>query len=420
MWKLFTVGQAQRRAPLADRMTPHASSASEPLRVVLVTNIPAPYRVPVFNAVVKHQDIHFHVIYCSEREPDRSWDLPKFEFSHEYLKERLLTWKGRYIHYNTGTWRALKKQRPQVVMATGFNPTHLIAYAYARLHGLPFVPMTDGTKKFEDLLLTPLHRWVRRHVFARSSAFVGAAEGSFDLYRDYGIDERRMFKSHLCANNAAFNAGASTQRDLDFLFSARFVATKRPEFAVEVAARVAQRLGRRVSLAMLGDGPLTEATRAQAQSPSVAQWVDVQLPGFIAQAQLPRWFGRAKVFLLPTEWDAWGVVANEASASGTPTLITPHAGAAHELVVDGVNGRVLPLELDAWVDAATELLSQPQRWSAMSEAAPALAEEFTHANAAEGLAEAVRLAAGRRVRGSNPLVLPRVLRPTGTQPVPVS
>jgi len=50
-----------------------APAAARPrARVAVVTNIPAPYRLPVYDALAAEPDIDLTVIYCSGREPDRA------------------------------------------------------------------------------------------------------------------------------------------------------------------------------------------------------------------------------------------------------------------------------------------------------------------------------------------------------------
>ena len=379
------------------------------LRLVIVTHQPAPYRNPVHERLSRQADIDLHVIYCTRREPDRSWALEPLNFSHEILPERLIAWKGRFIHTNPGTWHALQRARPDVLVSTGFNPTHLVSFAYAKSRGLPFIAQTDGTKHAEDTALTLAHRLVRSLVFKSTQAFIGASEGAFSLYRDYGIPDRKMFKSHLCADNGAFQQARQLPKSIDLLFSARLIAIKNPFFALDVAAGTARRLGRRVSMAVLGDGVLEQDIRLAAAK--ISDLVDVRMAGFVAQEDLPDWFGRSRLFLFPTRWDPWGVVANEATAAGVPTLVSPHAGAAQELIRDGVNGRVLELSQDAWVDAATEILSSPEKWAALSSGCAEMAREFNFDNSAEGIAEAARYACGRALHGNNPQILPMSLRP---------
>src|ERR1700678_2705147 len=55
------------------------------IRVAVGTNIPAPYRVPVFNLLAKEGDIDLHVFYAARREPDRAWDLPEMSHQHSFL-----------------------------------------------------------------------------------------------------------------------------------------------------------------------------------------------------------------------------------------------------------------------------------------------------------------------------------------------
>ena len=70
------------------------------MRIALVTNIPPPYRIPIFNRLARWPGIDFHAIFCVQREPNRLWDLPVSEFRQHFLRESFLTYRGRYIHHN--------------------------------------------------------------------------------------------------------------------------------------------------------------------------------------------------------------------------------------------------------------------------------------------------------------------------------
>jgi glycosyltransferase involved in cell wall biosynthesis len=161
-------------------------------------------------------------------------------------------------------------------------------------------------------------------------------------------------------------------------------------FALQVAHGVAKKIGRRTSLAVLGSGPLETELRMRAAE--LAEDVDVRLVGNVGQAEVPRWFAGASVFLFPTSWDPWGVVANEACTAGVPTIVSPHAGSADELILDGVNGYVRPLELSQWVDAAVGLISNPTLYAQLSHQARLHVQPYSFENAARGIADAVRMA----------------------------
>ena len=361
----------------------------------MVTNIPAPYRLPMYELLAGMPGIELKLIFCSGREPNREWDLERLRFPHVFLRERVLTWHGRYIHANPDVWPHLREFAPDAVVTTGFNPTHLIAFAYARLHRARHVAMTDGTA-VSEARLSLLHRWLRRGVYRRSEAFIGASAGSFALYRQYGVAEAALYKSHLCADNRAFAAAIRPDRDVDLIFCGRFVAGKLPLFAIDVAAEVGRRIDRRVVLLLVGAGPM-EAQMRHAVA-AVSRWVDARFAGFARQSALPAHYARCKLLLFPTLFDPWGVVANEACAAGVPVIVSPQAGAANDLVRDGENGRVLALDVDSWAEAAAVLLSDDAAWRRLSRRGLELVQPYTYANAAAGVAAAVGHAVRLEVR----------------------
>jgi glycosyltransferase involved in cell wall biosynthesis len=386
-------------ASVLSAATMHSAAEQQgSMRVAIVTNIPAPYRLPMYELLAAKQGIELGLFFCSDRESDREWDLNHLDVPHVFLRPHVLKWRHRYIHANFDLWPALDSFQPDVVVTTGFNPTHLFAFWFACVRGLRHVAMTDGTAASESSL-TFIHRWIRRFVYRRTQAFVGASEGSFELYRQYGLPVSAIFKSQLCANNAAFAETTAVPREFDFIFCGRFVEGKLPLFAIEVAVDTSRRLGRRVRMLFVGSGPLESQMRQATDT--AAEHVEAHYAGFARQAELPGHYARAKLLLFPTLGDTWGVVANEACAAGVPVLVSQRAGVAGDLVRDGENGRVLPLEAAVWAEVAASLLTDASQWERMSASALRAVVPYTYANAAEGLALALALAGTPRSDASN-------------------
>ena len=368
---------------------------SRRLRLAIVTNIPAPYRVPIYDLIAAHEGIELHAFYATRREPDRNWDLPDTNHPQSFLPGRMFTRGGRYIHNNPSIYASLQKFQPDVVLTTGFNPTHLYAFAWAWLHRRRHVAMTDGTL-ISEAGLSSWHRLIRRFVFARSQSFVVASHGGRALYTSYGVAENLIHASPLCANTGAdWRAEGRPPADIDLLFSGRMVMPKNPQFALHVAQGAARALGRRVSIAFLGSGPLD--AEVQALAAGMSDSVDAHFAGHVSQADVPRWFYRSRVFLFPTSADVWGVVANEACLAGLPVLVSPHAGVVGELIQDGINGRVLPLDIGAWTQATIALLSSPEERQRMSGQARLAVAPYTFERAAQGIVDAARQASRPRV-----------------------
>ena len=356
-------------------------------RIVIVTNIPTPYRNEVYKCISKIIGLdNFHVVFCAPKETNRDWVIEDYGFSHTFLKTNFITWKHRYIHYNPDALSILKQLKPDVIITTGFNPTHLLAFAYATLTGKVHIPMTDGTYDSE-LKLSILHRIVRRVVYRFSKTFIGASLGALRLYQSYGINADRFYQSHLCANNAAFTALKTSNKSYDLMFSGRFSSEKNPQFALDVAEGVAKNLKRPISILMLGAGPLLDDAKAYAES--LAPQVIATFPGFLQQAELPALYNSAKVFLFPSSWDPWGVVANEACAAGQAVIVSPHAGVANELVCHGENGYVLELNLEDWIKHTTDLLSNPDLLTQFSKESQVKVQAYSYDAAAQGIINAV-------------------------------
>jgi glycosyltransferase involved in cell wall biosynthesis len=358
------------------------------LRIAIVTNHPPPFRIPIYEKIGQMPDVDLQVIFCSRREPNRQWKLPPLNFNHIFLRECFVTRGDNFIHNNFDVVSALMRFAPDVVVTTGFNPTYLYAFGYTRAKGVLHVPMTDGTDVSEEALSTS-HKLIRRFVYSRSQAFVAASEGGRRLYESYGIASEHCFLSCLCIENEAYLAGPPhEEKKFDFIFCGRIVEAKNPVFALQVARDVARRLGRKVTILFVGSGAQEELIKSEASlHPDL---IEAEFNGFAAQHELPSLYRSARIFLFPTLADVWGVVANEACAAGLPMLVSPHAGVANELVLDGENGFVCELDIGVWAERAELLLTQPAVYHRFSRRSRSLVNEYTFENAALGLVAACR------------------------------
>jgi glycosyltransferase involved in cell wall biosynthesis len=220
---------------------------------------------------------------------------------------------------------------------------------------------------------------------------LSASKGGQRLYESYGVQSERCFRSYLCIDNDVYARTPESQgAGFDLIFCGRIVPEKGPMFALDVAEELARRLRRKVRLLYVGAGE--EEERVRIASSGKAQLVDTHFHGFAKQGELPSLYRSARIFLFPTLADVWGVVANEACAAGLPVIVSPHAGVAGELVLDGENGYVCPLDANLWASRAATLLTDRELWERFSRRSRALVSEYTFDNAASGLVEACRCA----------------------------
>lgn len=363
------------------------------IRCVVVTNVPAPYRVPVWEHLANFQEIELHVIYCAPAHIDPTQSGHSQKYGVHFLTGKYKDYEAGFMHMDFSVVSLLSSLKPDVVVTTGFIPTYLYAFAWAIVQGVPHVAMTDGTPEAERPL-TFVHRLVRKLVFSLSKSFVGACWGSRDLFLEYGVPREKIHLSPLCDDNVLFGSGVATTR-YDFIFCGQFVDRKNPLFAIRVAEGVARRLGRTVSIRFLGKGPMEDEIRQEALLTQGR--VDLSFSGYLLQKDMPAEYAASRIFLFPTRMDCWGVVINEACAAGVPCVVSPHTGVANELVVDGENGYVCALDMALWVDRCTQLLTDDALWQRFSSSAKEKVKAYTFEVAARGVLDAAVQATSTRL-----------------------
>ena len=150
-----------------------------------------------------------------------------------------------------------------------------------------------------------------------------------------------------------------------------FRAVKRVEDVVRIFARIAARVPAR--LLLVGDGP--DRSRAQETADSLGVADRVLFLG--KQTSVAELLACTDLFLLPSQTEAFGLVALEAMACGVPVVATL-TGGLPEVVDDGVSGYLAPVgDVETMADAGVALLSEPARWRRFSEAARAGAERYS-------------------------------------------
>lgn len=361
------------------------------MRYLVVSDIPAPWREKVYEKVYRSLGAQFHVVFCSHNEKRRLWKFPFGDYPRTFLKNiTVVIEKENY--FNPGIVPFMLRRRPRVVIGFSMNPTVFMALGLSRLIGAKVGIFADTWLQRDGLV-----SWQRRaarkcfcNCFAK--AYVGASRRTLDWYAHYNprIAPSSQFLSPLCADNDYFLARlreGQGERRYDLMFSGRIVEAKNPLFFADVAARVKAKMGR-CSVLIIGDGD--PGLKDRMCSRLKEGGVEFGFPGFISHEELPDYYSRAKVLLLPTSGDCWGVVINEAMVCGMPVVTTAMTAAAGELVLDGVNGHVLPLDPEVWTEEIVKLLSDPDRYRTFSQRAREAVSRYTFDVAAEGLTEAFR------------------------------
>ena len=117
----------------------------------------------------------------------------------------------------------------------------------------------------------------------------------------------------------------------------------------------------------------------------------VHLPGFKSYQQISQWFGLANAFIHPALSEQWGLVVNEALASGLPVIVSNRCGCFPELIREGVNGFGFdPENTEQLAQLMAKVSQGAVDLATMSQAALAHIEHFSPAAFGKGFQQSVQ------------------------------
>ena len=321
---------------------------------MIITEIIAPYRIPVFNALALRREIDLHVIFLSENDPTlRQWQVYKDEIKFQY--EVLPSWRRRLGKYNVlinrGMLSALNRIQPDAVLCGGYNYLASWEAAYwARTHRIPLLLWSESTaldQRRRHLLV----EFMKARFLGLCRAFVVPGKSSLRYLKDLGIARERVFTAPNAVDTDLFSSLAEEARRCDtqvrvrhslplryFLYVGRLVRVKGVFELLEAYAQLSAQIRSEVGLVFVGDG--VDRAELMEYASRVAPGT-IQFPGFVHRERLPEFYALADAFIFPTLSDPWGLVVNEAMSCGLPVILTNVAGCMPDLVQDRWNGYVV-------------------------------------------------------------------------------
>lgn len=369
--------------------------------VVIITNIPAPYRVDFFDYLQKHQQgYRFTIVYSSKNEDNRSWQIDETKMKDSvFLESKTIKIKKRYdtkyIHLPWGVSKVLKELKPDVVVGSEYNPTILQAVHFCKRYGIPYVSWTDGTL-FSERNINFLQKYFRNYVISNADSYIGSSTKSREAQIFYGADEKKCHISYLsvdvekytqkpsgCGKGKIFYAGSLIERKgVDLLLHA--LGTVKSEFELYIA----------------GDGEEKERLLELAETLKIKE--RIHFLGQLSREKLVKQYGDSDLFVLPTREDCFALVILEAMCAGLPVVCSKYADGAYDLIEEGENGYIEdPYDAKAFGEKLERLLKDPQLCRKMSEASAKHVERFRFENISKGYMEAIKESMGKKKNERN-------------------
>jgi glycosyltransferase involved in cell wall biosynthesis len=123
----------------------------------------------------------------------------------------------------------------------------------------------------------------------------------------------------------------------------------------------------------------------------------VHFIGFANQTQLPGIYRASDLMVLPSEYEPFGVVVNEAMLCGCPVVVSDRVGAGYDLITPGQDGFVFPFgNVESLAAILRQALIAPDHLRVLGDCARRRMQSWTPSDNINAVARAVALARERK------------------------
>lgn len=357
--------------------------------LAIITTHPIQYQVPLWQALARDGRIPFEVWYLTSHATETSHDL-QFGRSFAWDMDMLADYPHRFLDVMSGAtpnsfWKCRLREslaerlRGGNVKAVWIQGWQVAAYWQAAWAGKKAGAEVWLRGESNDLAPTPLwKRAVKRvflgQLFHRVDRFLYIGSANRRLYKEFGVPDERLYPAPYAVDNERFARQAETIRHKKteirsqwkipedafcVLFCGKFIPKKRPLDLIAAAQllitsnSLTNNRPFNIHLLFVGSGALGDALRAQCDVVFDAESLEnatnkkpitdnrkprASFAGFLNQTEISRAYVAADCLVLPSDHgETWGLVVNEAMASGLPCIVSDHCGCAEDLGPLGSN-----------------------------------------------------------------------------------
>lgn len=288
-----------------------------------------PYYYYMFDALSKKvSNLTVFIVKSKKGEP-RFWP--------EYMKK--INWDQFCLDDNKKILKFLKLRQPEIVFIAGNKRAYIYASLWSKINGVPCVLVSD----------TPYPREPNKRIKEKANSIVINSlfsaifvPGKEHLaYRmSQGFRPYRIYTGLCVTDNGHFSNTKklyylpSKFPDVFFLTVSRLTKVKNISTLIKAFEKYREK-GGNWGLVISGKGP-EEMDLKKSIPDSLKDFI--YFTGWVGYDELPGLYLRGSCFVLPSIYEPWGVVVNEAMAAGLPVLLSKNCGSAQDLCHIGING----------------------------------------------------------------------------------
>lgn len=316
------------------------------MKVLIVFNHPAPYKVNLFNLLNKDMDLD--VIFERKKASNRVDDFYKdnvYDFNHIFLK------RGAFGEEQSNTGELVKylkvhaKEYDLIIMNGYSRLTEMRAIRYLNKNHIPFtLYINGGTIKKECFI----KRKIKTKYISSASSYLSPSREADEYLIYYGAKEDKIyhysnstvFEKQLVDHPLNKKEKEALREKLNlpigtlFISASQFIERKNILFLLECFKGLDEKL------LLVGAGPLKEAYVNFIRDNNMN---NVIMMDYLPSEQLFELIRACDAFITLSKEDIYGHTINESFAQGVPVISSQNVVSAHKLIKENVNGYIVDL-----------------------------------------------------------------------------
>lgn len=315
-------------------------------KILFIVNGPSPYRMEFFSLLGAEADLT--VVFERMKATDRNW---KIEPEH-YAKFKHYKFKGISTSPDSafcpGIIKLIKRDAFDLIVLANYNSlTGILAAIWMKMKGIKYAIECDGGMRKTGVGLKEM---IKRKLISSANWWFSTSNITDEYLLFYGAKRKEIFRYPFSSisNRQILSKPVSREEKLTLrqqlgideqhvvIAVGQFIYRKGFDVLLKACTLLDQSFG----IYIIGG----EATIEYQKLIADGNIENVHFLNFMTKPKLSEYYKAADIFVLPTREDNWGLVINEAMATGLPVITTDKCVAGMELISNDINGYIIPVE----------------------------------------------------------------------------
>lgn len=305
------------------------------IRVTFYSILPSPYQRDLFAALAKRPEISLQVNYLEMTVDDSPWPQKSLCEYERVLPGTDIRWGSSRFHLN---WHLPDFANTDVVVLNGYQSFVSQWILRTQSQKIPCIfwgeKMVGSATGFKGKL-----QKIFADALTNCQAIAAIGESAFTDYQErYPSKPVARIPYYCDLKKFQQNIPQRPRNPVTILFCGQMIARKGVDLLLSAFIRILND-GFTAKLLLVGrEAELPEMMKDLPEDISH----HIEYAGFQSPEMLPDFFQQSDIFVLPSRYDGWGVVVNQALGAGLPIICSDAVGSASDLVIPHDNGLIFP------------------------------------------------------------------------------